>query len=66
MYKCPECGEIFDEPNYMEICWEDYYGVSSMFPNRNYGVVAKCPKCGIPINEEYDTYDEEGENEWED
>jgi len=64
MYKCPECGEIFEEPNYMEVCWEDYYGVGSMFPNRNYGVISQCPHCGEAINTDDDIYyEEEDEDE---
>ncbi len=61
MYKCPECGEIFDEPDYVEICMEDYNGVSSLFPNRNYKTFPECPKCGSNINLDYDFYDEEEE-----
>lgn len=62
-YKCKECGEIFDEPDYHEICWEDYNGVASMFRDRHYGTVAECPACGQPINIEYDIYYEEEEDE---
>lgn len=64
MYKCPECGEIFEEPNYMEVCWEDYYGVGSMFPNRTYGTITQCPCCGEAINTDDDIYyEEEDEDE---
>lgn len=63
MWKCPECGEIFEEPNYIEVCWEDEFGVGSMFPNRNYGTVAECPKCGTGIDIEYDIYYEEDDDE---
>lgn len=65
MWKCPECGAIFEEPNYMEICWEDYCGVSSMFPDRHYGTVAECPECGHCIDIEYDIYDEDEEEEYD-
>lgn len=63
MYRCPECGEIFEDPIYMEVCWEDYCGVGSMFPNRNYGTIAKCPRCGNSIDTEYDIYYEEEEDD---
>ncbi len=65
MYKCPECGEIFEEPNYMEVCMEDFYGVGSMFPNRNYGTITQCPYCGEAINTDYDYFYEEDEDGYE-
>ena len=49
----------FDYPDYMEVCLEDYYGVGSMFPNRNYGVIAQCPYCGDEDIEEFDEDDED-------
>lgn len=51
MYRC-SCGAMFAEPDYLEVCYEDYYGVSSMFPNRNYGTFAVCPECGSDDLEE--------------
>lgn len=62
MYKCPECRRLFEEPNYMEVCWESEYGVASMFQDMHYGVVAECPYCGTPISE-YDLYYEEEEDD---
>ena len=53
MYKCPECGAIFEE----------LYGVGSMFPDRHYGTFANCPHCGGSIDIEYDTWDEEYDDE---
>lgn len=59
MWRCNECGRTFDTPDYVEICWEDEYGVMSMFPNHHYGVIAVCPECGDrEIEETYD-YEEE-------
>lgn len=63
MYKCPECGVIFEEPEYETVCFEELYGVSSMFPDRHYGTFASCPRCGGSIDIEYDTWDEEYEDE---
>ena len=65
-YKCPECYEIFDEPDFVEICMEDYNGVSSMFPTRNYKTFAKCPYCNTTIDVHYDYYDEDEQEEEED
>lgn len=59
MYRCRECKMTFEYPDYVEICFEDEYGVSSMFSTRNYGVVAQCPYCGHPVYEEEDQIDEE-------
>lgn len=69
MFRCRDCGEIFDEPNYIEVCWEDYYGVSSMLSGRNYGTIVECPYCHGYIDIEEDQVDEddiEEEEEWED
>ena len=63
MYKCPECGEIFEEPVYETVCMEEYCGVSTMFGARHYATFANCPKCGGSIDIEYDTYDEEDEDD---
>ena len=61
MYRCPECEEIFETPDYEEVCLEDYNGVSSMFPraSRHYATFANCPNCGEPIDTETDIYYEE-------
>ena len=63
MYKCPECGAIFEEPEYETVCYEELYGVSSMFYDRHYGTFANCPECGGAIDIEYDIYDEEYDDE---
>lgn len=61
MYRCPECGAIFEDPVYETVCFEELYGVGSMFADRHYGTFANCPECGDAIDIEYDTYDEEEE-----
>lgn len=58
MYRCRECGKIFDEPDYIERCYEDMYGVGSMFSDRHYAVYPECPYCGAPIYLEEDEIDE--------
>lgn len=64
MYKCPECGRLFEEPDYMEVCWEAEYGVASEFSSMSYGTVAVCPYCDTPVNE-YNYYYEEEEDDIE-
>lgn len=60
MYKCYHCCEIFGEPDYEEICMEDYYGVASQFSNYNYRSVSVCPYCGSEeIEEVLDDYEDE-------
>ena len=66
MYKCPECGEIFEEPVYEEVCMEDLYGVGSMFSDRHYKTICTCPECGEYIDIEEDFYYEEDDEEEED
>ena len=63
MYRCLNCGARFEEPEYETVCFEELYGVGSMFPDRHYGTFANCPECGGAIDIEYDTYDEEYEDE---
>lgn len=53
MFVCNHCGEIFNEPEYEQVCWEDYYGVSAMFDSRNYSDVEVCPECYSDDIEEY-------------
>ena len=60
MWICDLCGSIFSEPASIRYCYEDYYGVSSMFPNKNYGYFDACPYCG---SEEINSYWEEDECE---
>ena len=63
MYKCPECGAVFEEPVYETVCFEEIYGVGSMFSDRHYGTYTNCPECGSAIDIEYDTYDEDEEED---
>ena len=65
MYKCPECGEIFETPDYETVCMEELYGVGSLFGDRHYKTFAICPECGETIDDQYDIYDEEEEDDSE-
>ena len=60
MVKCIECGAVLceDEVERETVCWEDYYGVSTMFQNRNYGNVAVCPHCHGAVEEYYEKEEE--------
>ena len=66
MWKCEHCGEIFEYPDNVSYCLEEYNGVTSLFPDRHYGSYVVCPECG---SQDIDTYyeDEESEDEeWDD
>lgn len=65
MMICNNCGEIFDDDAvvYETVCWEDYYGVGSMFQNKNYGTMATCPCCGSDDLDDYWEDDEEDDDE---
>lgn len=60
MYRCWNCGRRFDEPEYMEVCWEDYYGVGNEFFRKTYGVIPQCPSCGSDEIEEICEEDDDG------
>lgn len=60
MYKCEMCGSMFSEPGSETVCAEDYYGVSSMFSNRNYISFDVCPHCG---SEDFRSYSEDADDD---
>lgn len=59
-WKCDRCGSIFDEPELVSYCKEDYNGVSDLFGRRTWGNYPVCPDCG---SEDIDTYLDEEEEE---
>lgn len=61
MWTCDNCGAEFEEPEVERVCWEDYFGVSSMFASYNYGDITVCPNCGSEDIEEM-----EDDEKWED
>lgn len=67
MLVCNTCGQVLseDELEYERVCWEEYYGVGSMFPNKNYGDIGVCPVCGSDNLDEYFEDDEDDEEEAE-
>ena len=60
MYRCADCGSMFDEPESVSYCKEDYNGVSDIFSRRTWGTYDACPYCG---SEEIDSYWEEDDDE---
>lgn len=66
MYKCRECGATFEEPVYETVCFEELYGVGSMFMDRHYGTFTNCPECGMPIDIEEDAFDGDDQDDDDD
>lgn len=65
MYKCLQCGEVFQEHEAEEIqvCYEDYYGVADLFHGRHYMTVLACPFCGTIEEMKYIEVEEDEEEE---
>ena len=59
MYKCKECGCIFEEPK--KISLEMFYGVLSQFHNSYGETIDLCPECESNSIEEYDEDEEDME-----
>ena len=62
MYKCEECGNVFDEPKMVQECVGEFWGTPA------YETWAVCPDCGSDEIEDYEDneIDEEAEYErWE-
>ena len=56
-YRCDNCSRKFDYPKEIVTTYEDFVGVSSMFPTRTPLLVDVCPFCKsdeIYIEEEED------------
>lgn len=60
IYKCLNCGSIFDEPNTIFTTYESYYGVSDLFYNSTSMELDVCPCCD---SDDIDEFDEECEDE---
>ena len=61
MYRCEDCGSVFDEPESIRYNMDEYNGVSDLFGNWQYGYYDACPYCG---SEDINSYWEE-EDEFE-
>lgn len=46
MYKCNDCGALFEEPHAETFCYEEELGVASLFSDKHYGIRKSCPYCG--------------------
>lgn len=65
MYRCLNCGEVFEEADEMNTTYESYYGVSSDFPDRTPLTLEVCPSCESDQIDEIDEMDEFLEDEEE-
>lgn len=45
MYKCNNCGSIIREPKRIVTTFEEYYGVSNLFPDSHRLELLVCPNC---------------------
>lgn len=62
MFRCLDCGEVFDEADELYTTYESYYGVASDFPDRTPLTLEVCPRCeSDQIDEIDDFYEEEEE-----
>ena len=52
MYYCKNCYKEFEQPERKKECFEDFYGVSHLFHDRNYFDMLICPVCGSDDIEE--------------
>ena len=56
MWRCEDCGSLFDEPESVRYNIDEYNGVSDLFGDSRYGYYDACPYCG---SEEITSYWEE-------
>lgn len=57
IYYCEKCDCYYDEEDLeeKEICLEEEYGVTDLFPDKHYEKILTCPSCG---NEDLETFRE--------
>lgn len=58
IYKCNNCGCIFDEPIEIRTTHEAYNGVLGLFPNSHILMYSACPNCHDDDFEEIEDEDE--------
>lgn len=61
MYYCNDCKEEFDTPKMEKTTFEEFYGVSNLFPTSHECTLKSCPRCGSDDIEEMETCDKCGE-----
>lgn len=54
MFKCMDCGAVFEEPRHVRECVGEFWGAPA------YDDFAYCPACG---SDEYDDFDDEEDEE---
>lgn len=45
LFRCNNCGCVFDEPSEIRTTYEAYNGVAGLFPNSTPLVYEVCPSC---------------------
>lgn len=55
MYRCADCGEIFDEPEYVQECIGEFWGMPA------FETWCRCPYCDSDAVDEY--YEDEDEDD---
>ena len=66
MWYCNDCKSEFEEPQRTRESFEEFYGVSHLFPDNHYFIHETCPKCGSDEIEEMRECDYCGEWNLED
>ena len=61
MYYCNDCKSEFEELKMEKTTFEDFYGVSNLFPTSHECTLKSCPHCGSDDFEEMETCDRCGE-----
>ena len=45
MWRCEDCGAVFEDPKLISYCKEDYNGVADLFGHQTWGTYDACPDC---------------------
>ena len=61
MFRCLDCGEIFEETDEIRTTYEAYYGVASDFHHHTPMMLEVCPNCHSDNIEDFFEEDDEDE-----